>query len=1156
MAEEQVILKLLGDASSAIRAVDSLVRRLGAGEKEVDQFTQSINQLSQIGKTMGAVFGGISAAGGLLIKSSTQIAARNEVLGLSLNVVGENAGYTRGQLALYEEGVKAAGITTSEARLALTRMAQGQLDLNKAVELARTGQNLAVIANKGSSESYGVLLQAVTGLQPRLLRQFGIVATLNQILGDLSDSTDAAAKRQRFMDFVLQEGARVAGVYEGAMELVGKRVTSLPRLFEEAKAVIGEVFLPVWGRVVDMTANLLKAFLALPEPVQKLIAIILGLVTAFAGVGAALGAFLVVLPFIVSGFAALSGLIPAVTGALSGLAAAAAPVLLPLLPVLAAIAAAVGAIVVIARILHKAWWEDWGGIRTAVVEAWAVIRPLIAQLERLMGAWVRRFGAQFGQLVAAFKELIGLKGRLEPFFTWLAKILEAIDWSSIFRTLTDTLNVVFGFISSWLTSIRNLLQGQGLASFRPLEKAAIDILTLVALVFEKFISKALTWGWNLIAEVANGMWRAAQSVIVRVMQAIGSLIGNFLAPAGSPPAEGPLANIVRWGRGVMDTYLRAFGLADFGLLRDALSPIGDILRSAVSAGDISEAESVQLFQELRQQAAGLIAHFRRTGEISEEMLGQIAESLGEGGEEYARFIRLQLEHQQALDNLRQIEEQVAEAREAGFIPAHLQAQLEAAEDQVAQTEEAVDWQREYLDAQQETVDLQQQLIDALTEVADRLGKLDEGGAGEAGAALAGISEAATDVQTGLSGLRVDIGQMSGEFLRMRARVVQWIEAVKAWLALPFEDKVQSLLVYLSQLTGIDIAGFVNDALTLIDEEGLVGVLSRVIEALLNYVATNWDGWAETIAVSILEMFAAFIEYIEGTEKERGDDFSAWFGRIAELFLAWIGAQILLWASEAAEHILAMFAQFIALLIQTVSQRAADLGRWFTRIMRGFFALLYGKLTQWARELRDWLGSLFAAFVRMARAKVGQWVRGLVDLGKVIVQTIKNGIASAWDLVSYLAGLLSDLASSLLQSDAWAGLLAVGGKVVEIIKQGISNKWGSFISWLLRKLNDIVNAFPFSEPRDPRSPLRNLSEAGEAIVANMQAGLDFRPMELQIARGLAGVQRAAMAGTNVTQNFGDVVFPNVRDGRDGLGVRRALDRDALRGSMVSRTRTGG
>ena len=215
-------------------------------------------------------------------------------------MVGNNAGYTREELQGFVDGVKASGITTSEATLAITRMAQGQLDLNKATELARTGQNLAVIANKGSSESYGVLLQAITGLQPRLLRQFGIVATTNQILGDLANSTDSAAKRQRFLEFVLEEGAKVAGVYEGAIDLVGKRITSIPRLLEEAKAAFGKHFLAVWGKGVDVVSNLLKAFLNLPEPVQKIIAIGVGLATAFSAVVAALAGLFVALPFIIS----------------------------------------------------------------------------------------------------------------------------------------------------------------------------------------------------------------------------------------------------------------------------------------------------------------------------------------------------------------------------------------------------------------------------------------------------------------------------------------------------------------------------------------------------------------------------------------------------------------------------------------------------------------------------------------------------------------------------------------------------------------------------------------------------------------------------------------------------------------------------------------
>jgi len=70
------------------------------------------------------------------MKEATVLAARVETLGVSLETVGQNAGYSEEQIAAFEEGVKAQGITTQAARQSLLMMAQAQIDWTHSAQLA------------------------------------------------------------------------------------------------------------------------------------------------------------------------------------------------------------------------------------------------------------------------------------------------------------------------------------------------------------------------------------------------------------------------------------------------------------------------------------------------------------------------------------------------------------------------------------------------------------------------------------------------------------------------------------------------------------------------------------------------------------------------------------------------------------------------------------------------------------------------------------------------------------------------------------------------------------------------------------------------------------------------------------------------------------
>lgn len=221
------------------------------------------NTLTRALLAAGAAIGAWKLGG--LIKDSTLLAARNEVLGTVMNQVGKISGYTAGELEYYDRAVRSMGITTQESRTAIVRMMQSQLDLADAAKLARTAQDLAVISGQNSSEALGTIVEAIAAQRPILLKQFGIVKDLTEVYGDYAKKVGVSAedltqlqKKQAFVNVILAEGAKVAGSYEAAMGDVGKQLTSMPRYFEEFKAAIGLAFIPVLEAAVSGLTKFFK----------------------------------------------------------------------------------------------------------------------------------------------------------------------------------------------------------------------------------------------------------------------------------------------------------------------------------------------------------------------------------------------------------------------------------------------------------------------------------------------------------------------------------------------------------------------------------------------------------------------------------------------------------------------------------------------------------------------------------------------------------------------------------------------------------------------------------------------------------------------------------------------------------------------------------
>lgn len=184
-----------------------------------------------------------------LSKDVLLMAARYETLGITMNVVGRNAGYSASQMSEFQRELEKTGIAAIEARGTLARMAQAQIDLAKSSQLARVAQDAAVIGNMNSSESFEHMIYGIQSANVRVLRTIGINVSFERsyqkIATQLRKTTDELTELEKVQartNAVLEAGERIAGTYEAAMTTAGKQINSFQRYIDNLKVSAGEAF--------------------------------------------------------------------------------------------------------------------------------------------------------------------------------------------------------------------------------------------------------------------------------------------------------------------------------------------------------------------------------------------------------------------------------------------------------------------------------------------------------------------------------------------------------------------------------------------------------------------------------------------------------------------------------------------------------------------------------------------------------------------------------------------------------------------------------------------------------------------------------------------------------------------------------------------------
>jgi hypothetical protein len=257
--QNTITIRINADSSAAI-----------AGFGQVQSSAQSLgDQITSLAAKVAAAVGLYKLIDWIkeTVTGSATLAARVETLGVVLDTVGKNAGYSSDMMHAYAQSVEDMGITTQESYQTIIRMQQAHLDLAKATELARLAQDAAVIGNTNSSDALQRLVYGIQSAQVEMLRTIGINVNFEEAyqrvarqMGRTADSFSEAEKANIRMQAVLEKGPDIAGSYEAAMGTVGKLMTSMDRFAEQASLALGEVFKPALGEGIQFLINKLKDF--------------------------------------------------------------------------------------------------------------------------------------------------------------------------------------------------------------------------------------------------------------------------------------------------------------------------------------------------------------------------------------------------------------------------------------------------------------------------------------------------------------------------------------------------------------------------------------------------------------------------------------------------------------------------------------------------------------------------------------------------------------------------------------------------------------------------------------------------------------------------------------------------------------------------------
>ena len=240
---------------------------LSEATKSAESFQGAATKLNSALVGLGAVSAGVGISLILFATRSFKAAAEVQELDIALQAIGKSTRYGYAQLALAVEAIKDVGITSASANRAVIKLAQSNVDLGNATQLATVAQNLSVTASVNAADALQTLIFAITTGQTRMLRQIGITtgateafAIYGRTIGKSASELNMAERRQAVLNFVLQEGTKVSGAYALAIQSPSKALKEMSDVTNNLQVAVGKRLLDSFSKVILASFDLYTKF--------------------------------------------------------------------------------------------------------------------------------------------------------------------------------------------------------------------------------------------------------------------------------------------------------------------------------------------------------------------------------------------------------------------------------------------------------------------------------------------------------------------------------------------------------------------------------------------------------------------------------------------------------------------------------------------------------------------------------------------------------------------------------------------------------------------------------------------------------------------------------------------------------------------------------
>lgn len=725
----------------------------------------------------------------------------------------------------------------------------------------------------------------------------------------------------------------------------------------------------------------------------------------------------------------------------------------------------------------------------------------------------------------------------------------------------------------WAANMRNAAATIGDA-FAP-------VATTILRGLNRLAAQVMPYGEGMIDSLAAGMARAIVSitpVLLRIRQ-----LFTYLLKPGSPPRL--LPDLDKWGREAMEVYLRGWTDADLSIFDTLASSLETVIRSFAGAGQIKETDLVSRVFGTRDAIARAIAEFQRAGSASESALRAIERAAGPAGGAVRGLISSYLDLQTASRAAAQAQEEltaVTERYDAALSP--LDDKLRAVQSQQAdmrdqQRAEALnatiadvntrEGDRRLAQLELEEIELRRQMrllederntaVDAAQDKLDAARREEEAKQQAYNAQAAAVDQQVKANQL-IEEERNLRQRLADEALAAQERALRELEAAQREVERAEEQRRDELeRIYQAQL---------DYNMQIADTPGKIALLKQ---ELARYTVGSAEYYGILTQIAALEQSLA-----KEREAAAGAGAGALFGPLEEAVgEGGVLPDTLEGVNQLTEALDALFVQMeespeeLTGFWKDVADVIADLGD-----ALGIFNEFFGDSLDANVEKAETSGD---KITELQENRHAQWL----NLLRMFIAITKKDWGALWDALKEQTRLANEEQRLVFDDgmketnktigerlgdwrETWVGRLTElatlgetwGSDMEEAAKAAIANFWGGITQYWREtivpgweaKMQWLRDMLPGSEPKDPSSPLRNLGRAGEAIVEQIQAGMERAALGItpQTAAGLTAPAIAGAAG-NVTNVYFDQVFQTQPD----WGMTRAASRDGVLAALRAR-----